>query len=151
MHELVAACASAGLPLHRTLTEMLGEDPSHRTERRGCGYTQATRFLATYVNQPRAAESAGELAVFREWRIGAVEELARALEAAGYTNLAQHFHGNDAYSYVFDGQWGYLDYVLASSSALAGATGVAEVHINADEPSVLDYNTNFKSAGQIAS
>ncbi len=84
MHELVAACASAGLPLHRTLTEMLGEDPSHRTERRGCGYTQATRFLATYVNQPRAAESAGELAVFREWRIGAVEELARAATAAGW-------------------------------------------------------------------
>ena len=30
-------------------------------------------------------------------------------------------------------------------------TGVAEWHINADEPSVLDYNTDFKSAGQISS
>jgi hypothetical protein len=28
---------------------------------------------------------------------------------------------------------------------------VSEWHINADEPSVLDYNTNFKSAGQITS
>ncbi len=30
-------------------------------------------------------------------------------------------------------------------------TGVGEWHINADEPSVLDYNDDFKSAGQIAS
>ena len=27
-------------------------------------------------------------------------------------------------------------------------SGAAEYHINADEPSVLDYNTNFKTAGQ---
>ena len=34
---------------------------------------------------------------------------------------------------------------------LAQVSGVAEWHINGDEPNVLDYNTNFKSAGQIAS
>ena len=28
--------------------------------------------------------------------------------------------------------------------------GVAEWHINADEPAVLDYNTDYKSAGQIS-
>ena len=30
-------------------------------------------------------------------------------------------------------------------------TGVADYHINSDEPSVLDYNTDFKSAGQLES
>ena len=30
-------------------------------------------------------------------------------------------------------------------------TDVTEYHINADEPSVLDYNTEFKSAAQVAS
>ena len=30
-------------------------------------------------------------------------------------------------------------------------TGVADYHINSDEPSVLDYNTDFKSAGQLVS
>ena len=30
-------------------------------------------------------------------------------------------------------------------------TGVAEYHINADEPSVLDYNTDFKTANLIES
>jgi hypothetical protein len=31
------------------------------------------------------------------------------------------------------------------------STGAGDHHINADEPSVLDYNTNFKSPGQVAS
>ena len=56
----------------------------------------------------------------------------------------------NAYSYVFDGQWGYLDHALASASLVAQVTGAAECHINADEPSVLDYNTDFKSPGQVA-
>ena len=55
------------------------------------------------------------------------------------------------YSYVFDGQWGYLDYALGSASAVDQVAGIVEWHINSDEPSVLDYNTDFKSAGQIAS
>ena len=60
--------------------------------------------------------------------------------------------GADAYSYVFDGQWGYLDYALGIGRRSARrSTGVAEWHINADEPSVLDYNTEFKTAGQVAS
>ena len=56
-HELVEAFASVGLPLHPILREMLEESPAHRTERRGCGYTQATRFLSTFVNQPRLTTS----------------------------------------------------------------------------------------------
>ncbi|MGH3764914.1 MAG: Ig-like domain repeat protein [Pseudonocardiaceae bacterium] len=74
-----------------------------------------------------------------------------ALESAGYTNLAKSFGGPNAYSYVFDGQWGYLDYVMASGSLLPQVTGAGDAHHNADEPSVLDYNTNFKSASQIES
>ncbi|MFM8426576.1 MAG: nuclease, partial [Chloroflexota bacterium] len=49
------------------------------------------------------------------------------------------------------GQWGYLDHALATASMTAQVSGVADYHINADEPSVLDYNTDFKSASQIAS
>lgn len=79
------------------------------------------------------------------------EDPIAALEAAGYTNLIKAYHGDDAYSYVFDGQWGYLDYVLASASAVPQVTGAGDAHHNADEPSVLDYATDFKSAGQLAS
>ena len=80
----------------------------------------------------------------------AKEDPIRTLEKAGFTNLVNSFVGADAYSYVFDGQWGYLDHALGSAGILAQVTGVTEYHINADEPSVLDYNTEFKSAGQVA-
>lgn len=81
----------------------------------------------------------------------AMEDPIRALQDAGYTNLILEFGGLDAYSYVFDGQWGYLDHALGTASIAPQVTGVAEWHINADEPSVLDYNTNFKSPDQVIS
>jgi predicted extracellular nuclease len=79
------------------------------------------------------------------------EDPIAALEAAGYTNLAKAYHGSQAYSYAFDAQWGYLDYGLASNSLLPQVTGADDAHHNSDEPSALDYNTDFKSAGQIQS
>jgi uncharacterized protein len=69
-----------------------------------------------------------------------------ALEAGGYVNLIREHNGLTAYSYVFNGESGYLDHALGSPSAAAQVTGVAEWHINPDEPTVLDYNLNFKSA-----
>jgi len=67
-----------------------------------------------------------------------------------YTDLAFAFGGEMAYSYVFDGQLGYLDYALANSSLLAQVTGATEWHINADEPDLLDYDTSFKAPAQDA-
>ena len=77
----------------------------------------------------------------------AKEDPIRTLETAGFTNLVNRFVGGDAYSYVFDGQWGYLDHALGSAGIVSQVTDVTEYHINADEPSVLDYNTEFKSPG----
>lgn len=70
--------------------------------------------------------------------------------ADDYADQVMRFNGAAAYSYVFDGQWGYLDHALASADLQPLVRGAAEYHINADEPNVLDYNTNFKSAAQIA-
>ncbi|MDZ7631975.1 MAG: ExeM/NucH family extracellular endonuclease [Gemmatimonadaceae bacterium] len=81
----------------------------------------------------------------------AKEDPITSLTSGGYANLIESRIGQNAYSFVFDGQWGYLDHALASSSLVSQVTGVTEWHINADEPSVLDYNTNFKSAGQVTS
>ena len=64
-----------------------------------------------------------------------------------YTNLIAQYQGTYAYSYVFDGQAGYLDHALASASLLAQVTGAADWHINADEPDVLDYDTSLQAAG----
>jgi hypothetical protein len=48
------------------------------------------------------------------------------------------------YSYVFDAQAGYLDHALASASLDGQVAGVTEWHNNADEPEVIDYNTEDK-------
>ncbi len=81
----------------------------------------------------------------------AKEDPITTLQANGFTNLVSQFVGASAYSYAFDGQWGYLDHALASTSLAGQVTGVTEWHINADEPVVLDYNTEFKTAGQLTS
>lgn len=70
--------------------------------------------------------------------------------ADDWTNLIAHYQGTYAYSYVFDGQTGYLDHALASSSMLGQVTGAADWHINADEPDLLDYDTSFKPPAQDA-
>jgi predicted extracellular nuclease len=79
----------------------------------------------------------------------AKEDPIEEIRDAGYTDLVRRFEGIGAYSYVFDGQWGYLDHALASQSLKEQVTGTTTWHINADEPPVLDYNTDFKSADQV--
>ena len=78
------------------------------------------------------------------------EDPIRTLTGAGFTDQIGRFGGEHAYSYVFDGQAGYLDHVLASTSLTGQVTGAGEWHINADEPDVLDYDTSFKPAEQDA-
>ena len=50
-HEVLTMFKQLGTPLAKNLTEMLNEHFSHQTERRGCGYTQATRVMAEFINQ----------------------------------------------------------------------------------------------------
>lgn len=114
--------------------------------------TAQANELATWVNGtviPGAGDP--DVLIVGDLNSYAGEDPIAALEAAGYTNLIKSFHGLDAYSYVFDGQWGYLDYVLASDSMTGQVTGAGDAHHNSDEPSVLDYLTDFKSPGQIIS
>ena len=78
------------------------------------------------------------------------EDPIGALEDGGYTDLLAQFGGEFAYSYVFDGQLGYLDYGMANGSLLPQVTGTAAWHNNADEPDILDYDTSFKQPAQQA-
>ena len=67
-----------------------------------------------------------------------------------YTDLEFLFGGEYAYGYLFDAQFGYLDYALAIQSLVPQVTGSAAWHINADEPDILDYDTTFKKDAQDA-
>jgi hypothetical protein len=67
-----------------------------------------------------------------------------------YTDLLFHYIGEGAYTYVFDGQIGYLDHGLASAGILPMVTGTTVWHINADEPDLIDYDMSFKLPAQDA-
>ena len=78
----------------------------------------------------------------------AKEDPITALEDAGYTNLSSRSSGADAYSYVFDGQWGYLDHALASRHAWSRRSPAwPSTTSTPTSRRVLDYNTDFKTAG----
>ncbi len=82
----------------------------------------------------------------------ALEDPIQTLVNAGYVDLQPAFAGPElAYTYVFDGQWGSLDHALASPTLITQVAGAAAWHTNADEPSVLDYDTDFKEPGQVSS
>ncbi len=113
--------------------------------------TNAVLELLNWFPTDPTGTSDPDILVIGDLNSYAKEDPIDAFEDNGFTNLNALFGGDYAYSYVFGAQWGYLDYALANASLLGQVANVTEWHINADEPPVLDYNTNFKSAGQITS
>jgi predicted extracellular nuclease len=67
-----------------------------------------------------------------------------------FADLLSVFEGETAYTYLFDGQLGYLDYALANQSMQGQVTGATAWHVNADEPDIIDYDTTFKMDAQDA-
>ncbi len=111
---------------------------------------QASRLLS-FIETVQAGAGDQDVFVLGDLNAYAKEDPIDTLLAGGLTNLTLQFGGAAAYGYVFDGQWGYLDQALATQSAASQVTGQADFHINSDEPSQLDYNTNYKSPAQVAS
>ncbi|HET6626513.1 MAG TPA: ExeM/NucH family extracellular endonuclease, partial [Nocardioidaceae bacterium] len=110
--------------------------------------TQAAEELAAWLAADPNGQKDSDVLVMGDLNSYAMEDPIRALEGAGFENLVEKFEGEDAYSYVFDGQWGYLDHALGSASLVDQVTGVTTWHINADEPTALDYDATFKSDSQ---
>lgn len=69
--------------------------------------------------------------------------------ADDYVDMTFAFEGDEAYSYVFDGMIGYLDYAV-SGALMSQVTGTTVWHVNADEPDLIDYDMSFKAAAQDA-
>jgi predicted extracellular nuclease len=67
-----------------------------------------------------------------------------------FTDLVLEYAGEYAYSYLFDGQLGYLDHALSSATLTPQVTGATVWNINADEPDILDYDMSFKKDPQDA-
>ena len=68
------------------------------------------------------------------------EDPVEKLIQNGYTDMHRVFHADSAYSYVYNGEAGYLDNVLASPTMKSQITGVSVFHVNTDEPTQFEYS-----------
>ena len=112
--------------------------------------TKAAAALVDYLATDPTGSGDPDVLIVGDLNSYDQEDPIRTLEDGGYTDLNRRFGGEFAYSYGFDGQFGYLDYALSSPSLTDQITGTTDWHINADEPDLLDYDTSFKSNGQAA-
>lgn len=104
---------------------------------------QANRLLQ-FINTVQTQSGDSDVVVIGDLNAYGKEDPILTLAAGGLQDQIARFNGDTDYSYVFDGEAGYLDHALASSSMAAQVTGTSHWHINADEPFVIDYNTEFK-------
>ncbi|HET7329039.1 MAG TPA: ExeM/NucH family extracellular endonuclease [Nocardioidaceae bacterium] len=106
--------------------------------------TKAARAIVDYLAQDPTNSGDPDQLIIGDLNSYDHEDPIRALEAGGFVDQVKRFGGELAYSYVFDGQAGYLDHALANQSLTGQVTGTSVWHINADEPGILDYDTSFK-------
>ncbi len=120
-------------------------DPDTGDGQGNCNLTrvEASNRLLEWLDTDPTGTGSDRILVLGDLNAYTKEDPIGVLESAGYTNLVESFVGPGAYSFVFAGESGYLDHALASPEILPFVSGVAEWHINADEPVALDYNTEF--------
>ncbi|MEZ4732943.1 MAG: ExeM/NucH family extracellular endonuclease [Caldilineaceae bacterium] len=79
-------------------------------------------LLAWFATDPTGTGDP-DILMIGDYNAYAKEDPITTLINAGFTNLVESFQGPDAYSYVFDGQWGYLDQALGSPALVAQVAG----------------------------
>jgi uncharacterized protein len=104
---------------------------------------QQAQALLSFIETVKTAASDPDVLVIGDLNAYGQEDPVFALVAGGLVNQPLRFSATP-YSYVFDGEAGTLDHGLATASLSARVLSAAHWHINADEPSVIDYNTEFK-------
>ena len=107
--------------------------------------TMAARALVDWLAADPTGSGDDDFLIIGDLNSYAQEDPIAVLKSAGYEQLVETMIGVDASSYVFSGESGYLDYALSSQALSSQITAVAEWHHNGDEPSVLDYNLEYKT------
>lgn len=106
--------------------------------------TQATT-LKNWVAGLVASSGEADVLMVGDFNSYLNEDPLASLEAGNFESLLRRLPASDRYSYVFNGETGALDHAFASNQLKSQVSSVTVWHINADEPEVLDYNTEFKT------
>lgn len=99
--------------------------------------------LRAFIDDLRAAVGDDDVLVVGDLNAYGREDPVMVFLDQGYVDLIST-HVPQGYSYVFDGEAGYLDHALATAALVGQVSGATVWTINADEPSVIDYNLEFK-------
>ena len=111
--------------------------------------TMAAQYLVdTALPQIQASSGDPDVLIIGDLNSYDKEDPIDVLLAGGYSDLIFDELGEYAYSYVFDGRTGYLDYAMANSTMAGQVSGTTIWHINADEADLIDYDTSFKQPAQ---
>ncbi len=126
-------------------------DPNMGDEQGNCNGVRTAAALAevNWLATDPTGSGDPDFVVMGDLNAYAMEDPIAQFLNAGYVDEQRNKDGFESYTYVFGGEWGALDYALTSPNLHPQVTGFTAWHINADEPRALDYNEEFKSAGQI--
>jgi predicted extracellular nuclease len=110
--------------------------------------TAAAQALTDWLATDPTGSGDSKVLIIGDLNAYRYEDPITVLKDAGYVDLIDAFQGPDAYSYLFSGQLGYLDYALASPDLAPKVVAAAEWHINADEVPLFDYNDTIRDTGE---
>ncbi len=99
--------------------------------------------LRSFVAAVQGASGVNDTLLVGDFNAYAKEDPIADLASNGFVDQIARFN-NFGYSYVFNGTSGRLDHAIANNTQSPKVTGALEWHDNADEPSALDYNLEFK-------
>ncbi|MBN2550393.1 MAG: ExeM/NucH family extracellular endonuclease [Anaerolineales bacterium] len=100
------------------------------------------------ITQLQTSSGDEDVLVIGDLNAYAEEASIQALITGGLVNLVEdQVDADDRYSYVFDGQAGYLDHMLATELLAIKMLGVDIWHINTDEPEVINYDQDYNPPG----
>ncbi|MFC3835352.1 MULTISPECIES: ExeM/NucH family extracellular endonuclease [Deinococcus] len=106
---------------------------------------QQAQAVTAFAERLKARVNDQDVLIMGDLNSYGAEDPITAIVGAGYESLNTRIPAEDRYSYQFGGLFGYLDHALSSSALSAQVTGITEWHINSDEPTVADYNVEFKA------
>ena len=120
-------------------------DPNRGDGQGNCNRTRAraAAALADWSAGSIAGNANGNVLIIGDLNAYLREDPVRVIEHGGFVNLLDRENGDAAYSFVYNGQAGALDHAFASPALAGRVRQAVEWHVNADEPSLYDYNLDF--------
>ena len=108
--------------------------------------TNAATALVNWLATDPTSSKDPDFLIIGDLNSNAMEDPITVIKDAYFLNLVDEHVGAGAYSYIYDGQAGYLDHALANSTLASQVVGATIWNINGDEPRALDYN-DYNQAG----